>query len=384
MSKQIHKAYKVEIRPTPDQIQLFWKAFGTRRFVYNHMLDTRIKYYEEHKKSYPKNELKRYLTVVKQEHKEWMYDVPKSVHQNAFADLDDAFSRFFESRKKDKSVGYPKFKSKNKSSNSFTMDNDRFKITPHGIQFQVIGLIKFKENNYIPRKKNDKYSYATVSYHGGKYFVSVSMSREIEDVTLTDEVIGVDVGVHVLSAFSNGMVFENPKAYKKNLRKLKRLNRSMSRKQKTKDDDGHTKWSKNRQKAKAKLAKHHYHVAEIRRDTIHKMTSALVKTKPSVIVIEDLKVKNMLKNRKLSQALSDSSFGEIKRQIAYKSEWAGILVIYASQWFPSSKLCNSCGVIKEELTLNDRTYKCECGYVEDRDINAAYNLRDYYLKGLAS
>ena len=377
---KIHKGYKVEISPTEDQKKLFEKAFGTSRFIYNNLLDTCISYYTEHGKSYPRKELKRHLTTIKQEYRDWMYDVPKSVHQNSFDNLMTSYKNFYDGLKKKKKdvAQFPVFKSKHRSNKSFTMDNDRFKIKEHHIWLSVFGNIKMKEINYIP-KKNVKYLSATISYKGGKYFCSVNVQKYKSNVKdHTDEVIGIDLGVKTLLTCSNGLVFENPKHYKKKLKKLKRIQRKFSRATKQKKD-GYTVYSKRKEKLKLKLQKQHYMISSLRKDNLHKITTSLVKTKPKTIVIEDLNVKGMMKNHNLAQHIADASFGEFRRQLEYKTKLFNIELVLVNRFFPSSKLCNSCGCIKEDLKLSDRIYRCDCGFVMDRDLNASLNLRDYVL-----
>jgi putative transposase len=223
------KSYKVEIKPTFKQLTLFNKACGTARFIYNWALDKRIKYYQETKKSlsYYKQNLE--LTKLKQEN-EWMYDVGKFVHQNALLNLQTAFINFFRELKKDK-VGFPKFKSKHKNKNSFQIDNDRFYVTENRIKIQTFGSIKLKEKGYIPLTKDIiKYCKATISEEGNRWFISIPV--EISDIIkqeLTNDVVGVDLGIKTLATCSNGTVFENPKVYKKYLKRLKREQRRLSK-----------------------------------------------------------------------------------------------------------------------------------------------------------
>lgn len=360
------RAYKTEIKPTKKQVEYFNKACGTSRFIYNWGLDRRIKYYEETKKSltYAKQNLE--LTILKKEN-EWMYEVGKFVHQNALRNLQTAFNNFFRGNKS--GVGFPKFKSKHKDRNSFQIDNDRFYVTNDTIKIQTIGVLKLKERGYIPIEVI-KYCYAVISEQAGRWFISVIVEQEdLEKRELTEEVIGVDLGIKTLGTCSDGTIFENPKAYKKYLKQLKREQRRLSRK---------VKGSNNRNKQKQKLKKVHFRISNIRKDSINKMTTFLTKTKSRTIVIEDLNVKGMLKNHKLAGALSDASFGEIKRQLEYKSIWYSCNLLFVDRFFPSSKLCSTCGSIKDDLTLSDRIYSCSCGNNVDRDLNASINLKNYF------
>jgi putative transposase len=217
---------------------------------------------------------------------------------------------------------------------------------------------------------NKKMGSASIHEHAGRWFVSVTVHEEqAEPIQAKGPIIGVDVGIKRLSTASDGRSFENPKALRKKLNALKRASRHHSRKKKG---------SKNRQKAKQRLARMHARIANVRRDALHKATSALVartkpdEQRPSCIVLEDLNVSAMLKNRKLSRAVADVGMYEFRRQIEYKAADAGVEVKFVSRWFPSSKTCSSCGTVREELDLDERMFVCfDCGYVTDRDYNAA-------------
>ena len=239
------------------------------------------------------------------------------------------------------------------------------------IHLPRLGLLRLKERGYLPM--NAKVGSATISEHAGRWYVSVCFHREHEETTpATGEPIGVDLGIKTLAVLSDGRTFENPKALRKNINALKRASRAHSRK---------TKGSKNRKKAKPRLARRHARIATIRQDALHKATSAIIaRTKPdderpATVVLEDLNIQGMLKNRKLSRAIADVGMYELRRQIEYKARDAGVSVIFASQWEPSSKTCHTCGWKDEQLTLADRVFVChDCGNVTDRDYNAVCNL----------
>ncbi len=221
-----------------------------------------------------------------------------------------------------------------------------------------------------------------ITKEANKWYVSVRVEQEIsEPINQIESVLGVDVGIKTLVTCSNGQVFENPKYLKKSKKKLVLAQKNLSRKQfnnKTKRS------SNNRNKAKLKLQKIYQRISNQRKDNIHKMTSKLVKTKPRYIVIEDLNISGMMKNHKLAESISDASFYEIKRQLIYKTAWYGGSIIEVDRFFPSSKMCSVCGNLKENLTLEDRIYICECGNVIDRDLNASINLERYGLIRLQS
>jgi putative transposase len=358
------RSYKVELNPNKKQIELFNQASGTARFIYNWGLDRRITEYKENKKLLSYFKQNKELTELKHNN-DWMYNVPKSIHQMALINLDGAFKNFFKHISR-----FPKFKSKHKSQSSFQIDNDRIYITNNGVKLQKLGFIKFKEYEYIPTQ--GKYTRATISKTADRWYISVGVHEEDKiKPELTEEIIGVDLGIKALATCSNGMVFDNPKVYKKYLNKLKKEQRKLSRKQKG---------SNNRNKQKIIVQRIHKKIVDIRHDNINKLTTALVKTKPKAIVIEDLNNLGMIKNHKLAQALSDSCFGLIRQQLEYKTERDGIELILANKFFPSSKTCSNCGNIKTNLTLSDRQYHCDiCGFELDRDLNAAINLKNLRL-----
>jgi len=232
------------------------------------------------------------------------------------------------------------------------------------IQLPRLGRLRLKERGYLPTAGVNILS-ATVSEQAGHWYVSVLVEQEYTVPTNVGPVVGVDLGVKTLATLSDGTVIPNPRHLKQRLRKIKRCQRAVSRKQK----GGH-----NRRKAAQRLGKLHRRVAHQRANTLHQLTSRLAKTK-SVVVIEDLNVSGMLKNHHLAQVISDVGFGEFRRQLTYKAAWYGCRVLVASRWEPSSKTCSGCGWVDVDLTLADRAFRCEhCGLAIDRDLNAAKNL----------
>ena len=240
------------------------------------------------------------------------------------------------------------------------------KVASNYVQLPRLGKLRLKEHNYLPL--NAKILSATVSERAGRWFVSLQVEEVLETKFKPEAIIGVDLGIKTLATCSDGQTFANPKALKTNLEKLKRRSRQLSRK---------VKGSKNRKKAAKRLAKMYQQIANIRKDSLHKITTHLTKTK-SKIVIEDLNVSGMMKNRKLSRAISDIGLFEFRRQLEYKGKWYGCEIILADRFFPSSKSCSSCGWIKKDLTLADRTFVCDsCELEIDRDLNASLNLESY-------
>lgn len=371
----VKRGYKVELDLTNEQRTACMKHAGAARWAYNYALTRRRENYLKGEKTPYASDLHKEINALKPS-MPWMYEVSKCAFQEGLRDADDGFKHFFrkcrlkkEGKHKGK-CGYPKYKSRKKQ-----VGHARFTgsihVYPDVIQLPRLGMIRLKERDYLPM--NTKIGSATISEHAGRWFVSITVHEEMSEPTkATGEAVGVDLGIKTLATVSDGRTFDNPKALRKKINALKRASRKHSRKKKG---------SKNRFKAKQKLARVHVRIANVRKDALHKATSAIVaRTKPdcerpSVIVLEDLNVSGMLKNHKLARACADVGLYEFKRQVLYKAAFAGVEVKLASRWYPSSKTCHSCGWIKEDLTLKDRVYVCEeCGNVTDRDYNAACNL----------
>jgi len=368
----IDRGYKVEIAPNLGQERMLERACGTARFVYNWGLSQRINLYQQgSKKSLSFIDQNNSLNSIKKEQYPWMLEVSKFVPSNALRNLDKSFSNFFRGIKQGKKVGFPKFKSKHRNIPKFTFQQPIVKS--NSILIPKIGYVRLKEKDYIPLT-NVKYNNVTVSKIADRWFVSVNCEVEIPDIsTVPTTVLGVDVGIKTLAMCSDGKPFENNKYLKKMSKRLAFAQRKFSKKKKG---------SNNRLKAKLKLQKIHVTIANKRKDSIHKMTSTLVRTKPRYIVIENLNVYGMLKNHCLAGAIADASFSETKRQFLYKTAWHGGEIIQAERFFPSSKNCCICGKRKDDLKLSDRIYICDCGNIIDRDENAAINLESYGLSTL--
>jgi putative transposase len=369
---KINKAYKVELNPNNKQKTLLEKSCSVTRFVYNWGLEQRIKLYNEEKKSLSYYDQDKILNSIKETEFPWMYEVGSVCCQKSLRDLDTSFKNFYRRLKQcHKKVGFPKFKSKHKSNFSFSFYG--FKIKNNSIKIPKIGYVRLKYVDYIP--SNDvKYNALTVSKDVDRWFISVQVEEEIPDIVQETEldVVGIDLGIKTLATCSDGVIFDNPKYLKNYEKRLKFRQRMHSKK---------LKGSKNCKKSKLKLQKVYRKIRNCRKDYVHKMTTSLVRTKPRILVLENLNVSGMMKNHKLAKSISDSSFYEIKRQLKYKSSWYGGTVIQVDTFFPSSKLCSNCGYKDTELTLKDRVYTCpECGLVLDRDLNASYNLRKEGLR----
>ena len=298
-----------------------------------------------------------------------MYQVSKCAPQESLWNLDAAFQQFFRRcalKKQGKwsgKLGYPRFKTKKKGLGSFRLTG-RIVVSEKAIVLPRLGRLRLKERDYLPTA-GVKILSATVSEQAGHWSVSLQVEEELAVPQNTRPVVGIDLGIKTLATLSDGTVIPNPRHLKRRLKKLKRLQRMVSRRQ-----NG----GKNRKKAVRKLARLHRQITNQRRNTLHQVTTRLAKTK-SVLVIEDLNVSGMLQNHRLAQAIADVGWYEFKRQLLYKASWYGSRVILADRWEPSSKRCSGCGWVDADLTLSDRIYHCEqCGLVLDRDLNAAINL----------
>ncbi len=368
---KITRGYKTELDLNKAQITACLQHAGIARFTYNWGIRRYQDEYAAGHKTPTAIDLHKELNALKKTAYPWMYDVSKCAPQEALRNLEKAFKNFFNNVKKKKQgkhkgkLGYPKPKTKKKGIGSFRLTGAIHVYEKH-IQLPRLGRLLLKEANYLPTSDVHILS-ATISEKAGRWFVSVQVEEEIADPNpATGKVLGVDLGIKTLATTSEAEAFENPKALRKNLKKLAREARRHSRKKKG---------SKNRRKSARKLGMMHARIANIRSNAIHQATSAIAKTKPRVIVLEDLNIKGMMKNRKLSRAVGDVGMYEFKRQIIYKAEKYGSMVNTVSRWFPSSKTCSCCGWVDEDLDLADRVFVCErCGYVADRDYNAAKNL----------
>ena len=363
---------KVRLRPTKEQETQLWKSVGTARWVYNWTLERQQENYKNGGKFIYDNQLRKEITQLKkQEDYKWLGDVSNNVAKQAVKDACNAYKRFFKGQS-----GFPKFKSRRKSNKSFYNDTAKLKVKNKSVLIEKIGWVKTSEQ--LPM--DIKYLNPRVSYDNKYWYLSVSYEQEFTQPELTDEVIGIDLGIKTLAVCSNGMDFKNinkTTKVRKIEKRLRRLQRSVSRKyEKNKEGTRYVKTC-NIIKIEKQIQLLHRRLKNIRDNHLHQTTNAIVRTKPSKVVIEDLNVKGMIKNRNLAKAISQQKFYEFKRQMEYKCEKYGIEFIQADRFFPSSKLCSNCGQIKKNLKLSDRVYHCDCGLHIDRDLNASINLANY-------
>lgn len=378
MHHLISRAYKFRLYPTMEQQILINKTFGCCRYVYNHYLDKSIKDYESSGKSNTYNENNRDLTKLKKE-TDWLREVDSWALQNSLRDLDTAYKNFFRRVKKGQKPGFPKFKRKACFAQSYrtTKSNpttDNISVRNEKIKLPKLGLVKFKQDREIKGRIVN----ATISRNSsGKYFVSLCcLDSEVEYLMPTNSTIGIDVGLKEFAVFSDGTVISNPKYLRKSEKRLKRLQRRFSKKQKG---------GKNQLKARLKLARQHEKVSNQRKDFLHKISTDIVKNH-DIICCEDLNVKGMMKNHKMSKSTADVSWSEFYRQLTYKSDWYGRQFIQINRFYPSSQLCHVCGYRNKDVKdLKIREWTCPtCKTHHDRDENAAKNIEAEGLRMLSA
>lgn len=384
---------KIRLKLTTEQEILFRKSAGVSRWTYNFFLSENERIYKEYinngkigKKSISEGDVRKYINnVLKPTTHSWLKEVGSNVMKQGVKDASLALQRYFKGLS-----GKPKFKSKHKDRPSFYVNYESLSRKQGGFQGEKIGFVKTSEA--LPKlNKNEKYSNPRITFDGKYWYLSVGYEVQESTVELTDESLGIDLGVKNLAICSNGKVYKNinkTQRVKKLEKKLKREQRKLSRKienniQSYKSNRNPIykrplKECQNIQKQNRLIRNIHRKLANIRQNHLHQTTTEIVKTKPSRIVMESLNVSGMMKNKHLSKAIQQQKFYEFKRQIEYKSKLNGIEFIQVDKFYPSSKTCSCCGNVKKDLKLSDRMYKCDvCGLVIDRDYNASINLANY-------
>ena len=375
------KSFKTEINPTEEQKVKIRKTIGTCRFIYNFYLAHNKELYESGKKFMSSSQFRVWLNnefLPSHPEYSWIKEAySKSVTQ-AVNNGQTAFENFFNHKS-----AFPKFKKKGRSDVKmyFVRNNPKDCLCErHRIKIPSLGWVRIKEKGYIPTTKNGYViKSGHVSIKADRYYVSVLI--EIPDrrtANSSSEGIGIDLGLKDFAIVSNGKTYKNinkSAKLKKLEKKLIREQRSLSRKYKNLKKGGSTQ-KRNIQKQRLKIQKLHHRIDNIRTDYINKIIAEIVKTKPSYITIENLNVSGMMKNRHLSKAVASQKFYEFKTKLEAKCKENGIELRIVDRWFPSSKTCHCCKNIKKDLNLSDRLFRCDCGYIEDRDFNAALNLRD--------
>ena len=375
------KSFKTEINPTEEQKARIRRTIGTCRYVYNFYLGHNKALHDNGKKFMTGKSFSLWLNneyIPNNPDKTWIREVYSKAVKKSIEDGCTAFTRFFKHQS-----DFPKFKKKGKSDVKmyFVRNNPKdCQCERHRLKIPTLGWVRIKEKGYIPTTR-DGYMIrsGTVSVKAGRFYVSVLV--EIPDVNIdnnSNEGIGIDLGLKDFAIISNGKTYRNinkSAGLKKLEKQLIREQRSLSRKYENLKK-GESTQRANIQKQKLKVQKLHHKMDNIRTDYINKTIAEIVKTKPSYITIEDLNVKGMMKNRCLSKAVASQKFYEFRTRLKAKCDENGIELRVADRFYPSSKTCHHCGSVKKNLKLSDRIYRCECGYVADRDLNAALNLKD--------
>ena len=379
--RKLLKSFKTEIHPTEEQKVRIHKTIGTCRFIYNFYLSHNKELYQNGEKFMSSSKFRVWLNhEYLPQHPEylWIKEAYSKAVTQAVNHGQTAFKKFF-----DHESAFPKFKKKGRSDVKmyFVRNNPKDCLcNRHRIKIPSLGWIRIKEKGYIPTTKDGNViKSGHVSIKADRYYVSVLV--EIPDkrtANNSSKGIGIDLGLKDFAIVSNGKTYKNinkSAKLKKLEKKLIREQRSLSRKYENLKKGGSTQ-KRNIQKQRLKIQKLHHRIDNIRTDYINKTIAEIVKTKPSYITIEDLNVSGMMKNRHLSKAVASQKFYEFKTKLLAKCKETGIELRIVDRWFPSSKTCHCCKSIKKDLKLSDRIFRCDCSYIEDRDFNAALNLRD--------
>ena len=384
------KTYKIEIKLTDEQKLKVNKSIGICKYLYNEMIATNELLYQQYKlgnsdkKFMSGMEFDKYVNNTLSKQLGWIKDCGSKARKSSIMNCDLAFKKFFK-----KKGGFPKYKKKNDSIGLYFPKNNStdFTLERHRVKFPNTGYIRFKEFGYIPLNSNIKSG--TITKQSNKYFINllvdVGDSRGTAE-SIKSEPIGIDLGLKDFAIVSNNMKFKNinkSKKVKKLEKSLRRQQRSLSRKL-NKNKLKEVKTANNIKKNILEIQRLNMRLGNTRVEYVRFVVNSLVKLSPQFIAIEDLNVKGMMKNRCLSKAISKQNFYYFRLFLTQQCNKSNIELRIVDRWFPSSKTCNCCGQIKTDLKLKDRVYKCDCGYTEDRDLNASFNIRDCSIYKIAN
>lgn len=379
------RAYKTEIKPTQKQIEKINQSIGICRWLYNSYLAKNKELYEQYKQGLitkekafmSANDFDKYTNneVKVLDDFKWINNCGSKARKKSMCNAETAYKRFFKGQSK-----FPKFKKKSKSDVKLYFPKNNkgdWKVERHRIMIPTLKNVRLKEYGYIP--VGAKVISGTVSKKADRYYVSVIVDIDAPIIKNTNKGIGIDLGLKDFAICSDGNIYKNinkTQRIRKLEKKLKREQKRLSRKYEFLKKRGGTATKSNINKKIVKVQKLHHRLDNIRTDYINKTISRIVNQKPKFITIEDLNVKGMMKNKHLSKAVAEQKFYEFRNKLTTKCNALGIELRIVDRFYPSSKLCHCCGSIKKDLKIKDRIYKCECGYIEDRDYNASLNLRD--------
>ena len=359
------RAHKIRLNPTPEQANYFARAAGTSRFVWNWALAEWNRQYEAGEKP-TALKLKKQFNEMRREHFPWTWEVTKNASDQPFLDLGKAFAAFFEGMQHGKKKGRPQFKSKKSSKASFYLANDQFELGDHRLWIPKLGWVNMVENLRFKGKVTE----ARVTRTADWWFISIAVALPDDVPDKREPAVGIDVGLNRLATLSTGEGYENQAFLRTTLKKLRQANKRLHRR---------VKGSKNREKARLQLARLHYRITCMRDDELHKLSTRLANCY-GIIGIENLNIKGLLKNRRLSRSFSDAALRKLLNLLTSKVEQRGGEVISVGRFFPSTQTCHSCGWKWEGMELSDRVFLCQnpaCGYhqfPQDRDYNAALNI----------
>lgn len=387
----MYKTYRVKLLPNNKQQGRFFEYAGAARYVYNWVLDREREQYEKDKTFISAISLQGEFTQLKQqEDKKWLQDINRPVAKQAIKDACKAYEKFFKGQN-----DFPKRKTRKKSVPAFYQDPCKIQITDTHVKLALVTgkgkassnhakkicQVKLARKGYIPFGDDIQYYNPKVKYDGMNWWLTVGVETSESTKNPTNDGIGIDLGIKDLAICSDGNTYQNinkSETIRKLEKKKRRLQRSLSRKyEKNKDGNKYVK-TNNIKKQEKQLLKLNHRLTNIRHNYLHQVTADIIKREPSFIVLEDLNVKGMMKNKHLARSVQEQGFSTFRRMIEYKAERNNIEVVIANRYYPSSKLCNCCGYKKVDLKLKDRTFVCpNCEYENDRDLNASLNLKLY-------